>query len=381
MDQWSASGFNENLPATLLGISPTSKAIYLICIFLFLGILGSLPLIHVPVTVTGQGYIRPEMEKAEIVPPTSGVVEEVFVSEGMTLKESAPVLRIRTMEQAGSISAARDELKEVRLYIQDLEKLLDRPMQIPESNRFLQEFEIYTSRLNYLEILFTKADRECFRNQGLHEKKLISDKQYEDLCFEREKTRGDIERFRSESRGAWQAQYTESLRRKRELERRISRWQEEMYLTTVLAPVSGNLVDFQGVYPGSTIRAGEVIGIISPDSRLIGEFYLMPKDIAFVYPGQTVQLRMQSFPASEWGMPAGRIYEISDDFLLMDKQVAYRVKCRLEDTGVYLKNGTSGQLKKGMTFQAHCIVVHRSLLQLIRDKTDDWINPLSHAPA
>jgi len=78
-------------------------------------------------------------------------------------------------------------------------------------------------------------------------------------------------------------------------------------------------------------------------------------------------------------MPSGRINEISDDFLFVEKQAVYRVKCQLDDTSLYLKNGTSGQLKKGMTFHAQCMVTHRSLLQLMWDKTDNWLNPLAHA--
>jgi HlyD family secretion protein len=63
----------------------------------------------------------------------------------------------------------------------------------------------------------------------------------------------------------------------------------------------------------------------------------------------------------------------------MDQQAAYRVKCHLDNTSLRLKNGFTGHLKKGMTFQAHCLVVNRTLLQLLWDKTDDWLNPFAHA--
>ena len=78
-------------------------------------------------------------------------------------------------------------------------------------------------------------------------------------------------------------------------------------------------------------------------------------------------------------MPEGRIFDISEDFVLMDDRALYRVKCHLEETSLTLKNGSTGRLKKGMTFQAHCHVVNRTLLQILRDRTDKWINPLAHA--
>jgi len=379
MDQRYHSQFNENLPAYLMSISSGGRAIYTICIVFALGILISLPLVSIPVSVTGQGIIRPELERAEIIPPVSGVVEEVFVKEGMSVPESNPILRIQSRKSTVSMRGDMEELQEIMGYLSDLEKLLDHPMQMPESRKFRQEFEAYRSSLNYLDILYQKAEKECLRFRSLFEKKLISDKQYDDLCFEREKTSREIERFKSESLRIWQESHIDYLQRKRILEFRITQWQEQIHLTTVYAPVGGNLVEFKGVYPGSSVFAGEAIGIISPDSRLIGEFYLRPKDIAFIYIGQTVRLRMQSFPAREWGMPSGSINEISDDFLFVEKQAVYRVKCQLDDTSLYLKNGTSGQLKKGMTFHAQCMVTHRSLLQLMWDKTDNWLNPLAHA--
>ncbi|KPL11918.1 MAG: hypothetical protein AMS26_19230 [Bacteroides sp. SM23_62] len=40
-----------------------------------------------------------------------------------------------------------------------------------------------------------------------------------------------------------------------------------------------------------------------------------------------------------------------------------------------LRNGYQGELIKGMTFQARCMVASRSLFQLLTDKADDWFDP------
>ena len=371
--------FLENLPAYLRRLSPASNVIYFMCMGLVASVLVSLPLVHVPVSVTGQGIIRPEAERAEIVPPVSGLIEEVMVSEGMAVNKDSPILKIRSDEPTGSLEGDLEDLQDIRVFLRDLEKLLGRPMGIPESQRFLQEYDTYSGRLEYLDMLYQKAQKECERNVGLYEKKLISAKQYDDLCFERDKTSGEVEGYRNESFRQWQKSRNDYLQRKRVLETRIRQYRERIHLTTVYAPVSGNIIEMKGIYPGTSVSAGEVIGVISPDARLIGEFYLKPGDIAFIHEGQQVRLNMYSFPAREWGMPEGSIYEISDDFLILDKQAAFRVKCHLDITSLHLKNGYTGKLKKGMTFQAHCLVVNRTLLQLLWDKTDKWLNPLSNA--
>ena len=373
------SPFLNNLPAYLRVISPASNAIYFICLGLFACVLISLPLVQIPVSVTGQGIIRPETERAEIVPPVSGLIEEVMVAEGMTLAKDSPILKIRSMESTGSLEGDLEDLQETKVFLHDLDRLLAHPMEIPESARFLQEYDTYRDRLDYLDMLYKKAQRECERHSGLFEQKLISAKQYDDLCFERNKSAREVEGYRNESQRQWQGSRNECLQRIRALETRIRKYREQIHLTTVYAPVSGNLVEMKGIYPGTTVSAGEVVGVISPDAMLIGEFYMKPGDIAFLHEGQHVRLNMHAFPAREWGMPEGSIYEISDDFLIIDKQAAFRVKCHLDKPCLQLKNGFPGRLKKGMTFQAHCLVVNRTLLQLLWDKTDKWLNPLSHA--
>ena len=379
MNSKSQSRFNDNLPAYLSHVGTGSQLIYLICICIVFAILVSLPLVKIPVSVTGQGIIRPEEERTEIVPPVSGVVEDIWVSEGTSIFKSEPILKIRSKEPAGSMKGDLDELQEVQANIDDIKMLLANPMKLPRGKRYMQEYEAYSSKLSYLNTLYHKADKECERNEGLFQHELISEKQFDDLCFEREKAIRDIESFKSEALRLWQEAHTGYLQRKRILETRIRQMEERIHLTTVYAPVSGNLVDMKAIYPGTSVSAGEVIGIVSPDSKLIGEFYLEPKDIAFIHEGQTVRLRLYSFPSQEWGMPSGTIYEISDDFILFDQRPAYRVKCHIDGISIQLKNGFTGHLKKGMTFQAHCMVANRTIFQLLWDKTDNWLNPTNRA--
>ncbi len=358
---------------------PGSNAIYILCLGLVLAIIVSLPLVHVPVSVTGKGIIKPEEERTEIVPSVSGVVREVLVKEGDNLKANAPLLKISFGEQLVSLEGDQYELGETVRNLKDLECLLDDPIRLPKNDRYIREYEAYTGRLDYLEIISKNAEKECSRHEGLYAQELVSQKEYEDLCFEKEKSLREIEGFRRDARSRWQADLNEFSRQKRVLENSIRQYRERIDLSTVYAPIGGNLVDLKGIYPGTAVSAGEVIGTISPDADLIGEFYLDPRNIALVHEGQPVRLNMHSFPSSQWGMPEGRIYNISDDFLMMDRQATYRVKCNLDRTSLSLKNGYTSHLKKGMTFQAHCIVVNRTLLQLLWDKTDRWLNPFTNA--
>ena len=367
--------FTKNLPAFLVSISPGSRIIYHLCLLLIAGVLISLPLVRVQISVTGKGIIRPRQEKATIIPVTSGMVEEVYVSEGDYIKMSDPILKVRSFNAARNLQLLKMELSDTDHYIDDLNGMLSDPVKVPARQKFRTSWKEYCHHLDYLTLMYEKAHRDWARQTGLHKGGLISDKEYDDLTFNKNKAKQDRVRFMSESRRAWQEDHTAYLDRKRLLTKQIQQTEEQIRRSMINAPVSGSLEEFSGIFPGSVLQAGETIGVISPDSKLIGEMYVQSKDIAYLSTGQEVSIQVDAFPSREWGRIKAEIFEISNDYIWLNQQAVYRVKCRFPNKRLVLKNGYEGELIKGMTFQARCLIVSRSLFQLLTDKADDWLDP------
>ena len=367
--------FTKNLPAFLVSISSGSRIIYHLCLLLIAGVLISLPLVRVQVSVTGKGIIRPRQEKANIIPVTSGMVEEVYVSEGDYIKMSDPILKVRSFNAARNLQLLKMELSDTDHYIDDLKGMLSDPVNVPARQKFRTAWKEYCHHLDYLTLMYEKAHREWARQTGLHKGGLISDKEYDDLTFSKNKAKQDRVRFMSESRRAWQEDHTAYLDRKRLLTKQIQQTEEQIRRSMINAPVSGSLEEFSGIFPGSVLQAGETIGVISPDSKLIGEMYVQSKDIAYLSTGQEVSIQVDAFPSREWGRIKAEIFEISNDYIWLNQQAVYRVKCRFPNKRLVLKNGYEGELIKGMTFQARCLIASRSLFQLLTDKADDWLDP------
>ena len=112
--------FTQNLPAFLVSISPVSRIIYHLCLLLIAGVLISLPLVRVQVSVSGKGIIRPRQEKANIIPFISGMVEEVYVSEGEYIKMSDPILKVRSFDASRNLQLLKMELTDADQYLTDL---------------------------------------------------------------------------------------------------------------------------------------------------------------------------------------------------------------------------------------------------------------------
>jgi HlyD family secretion protein len=144
----------------------------------------------------------------------------------------------------------------------------------------------------------------------------------------------------------------------------------------IRSPVSGNLLRQYIHYAGNHIRAGELICTISPNGQLIGECYVTSKDIGLLRKEQAVKFQVDAYNYNFFGTGSGRIYFMDNDYILLDKNPVYRVRFQLNERMLKLSNGFSGELKKGMGFQARFKVCTRSLWQLLYEKISDWLNPV-----
>jgi multidrug resistance efflux pump len=370
--------FRDHLPSYLTGIHPGGRAVYNLAVVLVILTLASLPLVSVQVSVSGWGIIRPVQEKTRITTAVPGIVARVFVKEGDRVQKSDPLLQIRSTETRENLQSLYLEQHEAEGHLRDLRGLTGLCVKIPISRKYIREYEEFTQHCEYLELLQSKAERELARHEGLRREGLISEKEYDDLAFTAEKTMKELDNYKSRTLNRWQTEYYNQLVRIRELEMQIRNTEEMIQLTTIYAPATGSMVEFNGIFEGSAVQAGTLIGILSPDSGLIGEFYVSSRNIAYLRKRQQVQLHLDAFPSREWGSLPAQIHDISGDFLMLDEQPVYRVKCSLDQTEMLLRNGYSANLKKGMTFQARCLVSRRTLLQLLTDKADNWLNPVKN---
>jgi membrane fusion protein, peptide pheromone/bacteriocin exporter len=144
----------------------------------------------------------------------------------------------------------------------------------------------------------------------------------------------------------------------------------------VVAPVGGTVEMAASLSPGSVLQRGERVATISPNTTLIGEARLTARDIALVRPGMPARLMIDALNYREWGAMDATVTDVADDVSLTDEQPVFRVRCRLAGKELRLRGGQRATLGKGMTFRARFVVARRSLLQLLFDGVDDWLNPV-----
>ncbi len=143
----------------------------------------------------------------------------------------------------------------------------------------------------------------------------------------------------------------------------------------VIAPINGTLLNVKPQELGSFINAGVQIGEISPDTDLFVECYVSPSDIGLLQKNTAINFQVDAFNYNQWGLATGEVIEIGKDIEVLNDEPVFKVRCKMNEKYLQLKNGFQGNLKKGMTLNANFELTKRSLYDLLYDKMDDWLNP------
>lgn len=346
------------------------------------------------------GWIIPEEGVVRAVALRGGVVTDVFVEPGQSVRENDRLLSIRlsTSTSNGDVTASLDEAlqaqfvatqrtAEVTLDRLDLEELrlarlisgrnqevgsLDAQISAQRERLEQARQNEEWARKNFEEGLATRADAEGWeelRRQaeqdllGLERSLFATLTQIADLSRQIERVSTDREAAVAENEQAMAALTERSVRIVADGE----------YVLT--APVDGR-IDVLPVDRGQVLAQGATGAIISPnDSVLIAELFVSSRAVGFMQEEQLVHLKYDAFPFQRFGTGLATIVEISNTILqpnevtlggMVLQEPVFRVRARMHkhDIEAY---GEEIELRSGMTLTADVIVDERSLIEWLLD--------------
>jgi HlyD family secretion protein len=352
-----------------------TQLIYLTVLVAIVAALVALPFIKVDVSVKAGGLVRPVTEKHELRNLVAGTIAEVLVSDGQKVHKGQEIIRLQEEVSNSKLQQNTWELGQREKYIHDLTILAAGRGGGLQSALYRQQYQRYQSSLNEQLATVNKLKTDMEMYEKLYAEKVIAKKEFADRQYEYVKSQAAYQSAVQQQRSSWQEELSRLQEESSRLHADTRQLQQEKEWNSIKAPVSGTLQQFTGKYTGGYIQAGELLGIISPDSNLVAECYVTPKDIGYLQTGMPVRFQIDAFNYNEWGLVEGVVQSVDNDFILVNDQPVFKVKCRFASTEVRTSKGITGNLKKGMTLQARFILTKRSLFQLLYDKTDDWMNP------
>lgn len=154
-----------------------------------------------------------------------------------------------------------------------------------------------------------------------------------------------------------------------ETDSQISQTQMNLRYQEIVAPTSGTVFELKAKSPGFVASSTEPILKIVPNDKLVAKVFITNKDIGFVKEGMTVDVRIDSFPFSEFGDIKGKLVSIGSDVLPPDQIYPfYRFPAKIELDTQYLNiNGKNIALQSGMGVNTNIKIRDRTVMSIFAD--------------
>ncbi|MFQ4141315.1 HlyD family efflux transporter periplasmic adaptor subunit [Chlorogloeopsis sp. ULAP02] len=170
----------------------------------------------------------------------------------------------------------------------------------------------------------------------------------------------------------------ENNKRIAEIDSQLSQTRLNLKYQEIVAPVAGTIFELKAHTPGFVVTVSEPILKVVPTDALIAKVFITNKDIGFVKEGMMVDVRIDSFPKSEFGDIKGKLVWIGSDALPPDQIYPfYRfpAKVQLEQQSL-LVNGRKIPLQSGMSIGANIKLRERTVMSIFTDMFSSSVESL-----
>ena len=317
-----------------------------------------------------QGKIVPIGEVTDIKMPMGGITKRILVNEGdyvdegdilLELDDEANKERSITLETSKKITSNQLLLKkdEFDNFISFNNQLLESyEVSLNIENNLLKRLQglLKSGAISEAEILRQKLKIQDLKSRIIQ---TSSNLQTKKLIYQQEIS--NLRKNEAEIKG----QFAENL--------------VNIRYKSIKAPVSGIVFDLRPKNVGYSAQMTESILKIVPTGDIEAKLEIPSADIGFVKEGMDVDLSIDSFPASDFGVLTGKINRIGSDSLKPNPQenrpgFAYPASVQLTSQFLKVKDGTELDLKVGMTLTANIKLRKVSYIQLLlstfKNKTD-----------
>lgn len=318
-----------------------------------------------PQTIAVQGKLQPGSTVREIEAPAPGVVSSVLVKDGERVRAGQPLLRFDQRDANSKLTAAIEirnrlvnentvyqailgEIPPSGLTLNQRQQLISQRQAVAGRNSAaLEDLAKSRERLAGLRTSLVTARDIAQRYRALAAQGATSQVQFLDaqakvddlqtLINTEEKeiarlsaslnatTGGNESDLRSDIEG--------NLKQIADLDKQIDEARLTLGYSLLKAPVAGIVFDIS-VRPGSVVRdrSEKPLLKVVPQDDLQAKIYLPNDAVGFVKPGQSADISLDSYQASDYGRLPAIVLRVGSDALAPDEQVRVLGK---ESSGLY----------------------------------------------
>jgi hemolysin D len=309
--------------------------------------------------VVAPGKLEPVGDVKTVQMPVGGVLEQVLVKDGQRVNRGQVLLRLdneTTLDRQGSIRASI-AAKEQQLRLKQVELRRYQALNDTEESVLRRNLQLEREILGRLDIL--KRAGASAELQYLQQRNKVRE-----VEGEIEKVRVDRLRQTAILEQSIQ-QLTGELA---DLRSKLTELSVNIRYQDVRSPVDGVVFDLKPTGPGFVAQGSEPVMKIVPFSALQAKVEIDSSDIGFVRVGKPVEIAIDSFPSTDFGVLRGVLSGVGSDALPPDQlKQGYRFPATvaLDSQQFRLKSGQILPLQVGMSLTANIKLRKVSYLQLL----------------
>ncbi len=174
----------------------------------------------------------------------------------------------------------------------------------------------------------------------------------------------------AQTRRAMLDQQHESNQRAAALQQELNKAEQRDRLTRLTAPVDGTVQQLAIHTDGGVVTEAQPLMVIVPSDQPVEvEAMLENKDIGFVRPGQEVEIKVETFTFTKYGVVQGTVLSISNDAIEDEKRgLLYSARIQLKENSINV-GGKQIALSPGMSVRAEVKTDKRKVI-------DYFLSPL-----
>ena len=363
---------------------------YIIKINPLIVILGSLFVILIPFLTwasiakleqisRAKGIVIATAKKQEIQSANDGVIEEIFVVEGQSVKKDEVIAKLDQSQFQASYEAIKSKVAALESTIARLKAEV-----FKKEMRFTPLSIEYTDFMSSQQELFKRRQEALNDEIGVLQNSLDLARDELNLNIPLVKTGdiGTIELIKLKRQVAdiegqivnrKNKYFQESQAELTKYEEELSSQKQELADKTVtlgraeiVSPMDAIVNNILITTKGAKVRAGDVIMQLVPIDELVIEAKLSPSEISFVKVGQKASVKLDAYDFSIFGGFEGKVKHISSDTLVektnKGDEFFFRVLISIDGREMISKVGKKVIVTPGMTGQIDIITGERTVL-------------------
>ncbi|CAG8864074.1 Hemolysin secretion protein D, chromosomal [Pseudomonas fluorescens] len=169
--------------------------------------------------------------------------------------------------------------------------------------------------------------------------------------------------------------HNEAEQRSNALALELSKAEQRHSLKTLKSPVDGTVQQLAIHTRGGVVTEAQALMVIVPSDQPVEvEVVLENKDIGFVLPGQAVEIKVETFTFTKYGVIPGIVQSISSDAIEDERRgLMYHARVRLEQSHIRVGD-RDVPLSAGMAVRAEVITDRRKVISYFLSPLKRYVN-------